>query len=256
MTDAFKLELDAFYGPIELLYQLIKKNEIDIYDIPISEVTEQYLKVLQSEQYRNMENMSEFVLLAATLLEIKSRTLLPSKSLKKEIQSEGVDPRQELVERLLEYEKYKNVAMILKDNESMGFHRVFKQQERFINDFAKDANPNLILEGLTLSKLYGIYKEALLRKESVRDKIRSTFSEIQKDIFTVKDKMRHIINRLKRNKQLSFMEEIGLHKNKSETLTFFLAMLELMKTGEAMARQKKPFGDIIIEKADVSNNDI
>ncbi|MGL4790511.1 MAG: segregation and condensation protein A, partial [Anaerotignaceae bacterium] len=108
------LQLENFQGPLSLLYHLIEKNKIDIYDIPISQIADQYLEVLEGAQRQSMEVMSEFVLMAATLLEIKSRMLLPKPKVEEE---EGVDPRAELVAKLIEYKKFKNVTEALREKE-------------------------------------------------------------------------------------------------------------------------------------------
>ena len=108
--DNMTVKLESFSGPLDLLYHLIEKNEIDIYDIPIAELTDQYIEFINLEENKNMDGMSEFIVMAATLIEIKSRMLLP----KPETEEQEEDPREELVQRLIEYKKYKSVVDLLK----------------------------------------------------------------------------------------------------------------------------------------------
>ena len=128
--ESINVRLDAFEGPFDLLFHLIEKNEIDIYDIPIAQLTEQYIAFLEQADYKNMDGMSEFVIMAATLLEIKSNMLLPKQ---KETEQQA-DPREELVNKLLEYKKFKEVTQDLKKREETASFVLYKQADKAIEE--------------------------------------------------------------------------------------------------------------------------
>ena len=144
------IRLDAFEGPMDLLYHLIEKNEIDIYDIPIDSLTDQYLAYLDAAEDRNMDGMSEFLVMATTLLEIKSKLLLPKP--KKEAEEEGPDPRAELVERLLEYKKIKGVTAEWKARAEEASRLLYKPSDKAIAKLRREEYQPLedFLMGLTM----------------------------------------------------------------------------------------------------------
>ena len=148
------IRLDAFEGPMDLLYHLIEKNEIDIYDIPIASLTDQYLAYLDAAEDRNMDGMSEFLVMAATLLEIKSKLLLPKP--KKEAEEEGPDPRAELVERLLEYKKIKGVTAEWKARAEEAARLLYKPADKAIAKLRREEDQPLedFLMGVTMEDLY------------------------------------------------------------------------------------------------------
>lgn len=182
------IRLDAFEGPMDLLYHLIEKNEIDIYDIPIASLTDQYLAYLDAAEDRNMDGMSEFLVMAATLLEIKSKLLLPKP--KKEAEEEGPDPRAELVERLLEYKKIKGVTAEWKARAEEAARLLYKPADKAIAKLRREEDQPLedFLMGVTMEDLYLAFQEVMQRKESKVDHVRSSFRAVERDLFTIQDK--------------------------------------------------------------------
>ena len=185
------VKLQVFEGPLDLLLHLIEKNKIDIYDIPIVEITNQYMEYIKAMQKEDLNIMSEFLVMAATLLDIKCRMLLP-----KEVNEEGEeeDPRQELVEQLLEYKMYKFMSYELKDREMDGDRIMYKTAS--IPDEVKGYVPPVdldkLLGDLTLVQLNRIFKEVMKRQESKVDPVRSKFGKIEKEEVTLPDKLDYV----------------------------------------------------------------
>lgn len=198
------IRLDAFEGPMDLLYHLIEKNEIDIYDIPIASLTDQYLAYLDAAEDRNMDGMSEFLVMAATLLEIKSKLLLPKP--KKEAEEEGPDPRAELVERLLEYKKIKGVTAEWKARAEEAARLLYKPADKAIAKLRREEDQPLedFLMGVTMEDLYLAFQEVMQRKESKVDHVRSSFRAVERDLFTIQDKMDYIRDLLILQPQITF----------------------------------------------------
>ena len=209
------IRLDAFEGPMDLLYHLIEKNEIDIYDIPIASLTDQYLAYLDAAEDRNMDGMSEFLVMAATLLEIKSKLLLPKP--KKEAEEEGPDPRAELVERLLEYKKIKGVTAEWKARAEEAARLLYKPADKAIAKLRREEDQPLgdFLMGVTMEDLYLAFQEVMQRKESKVDHVRSSFRAVERDLFTIQDKMDYIRDLLILQPQITFF---GIFRRKSRKM--------------------------------------
>ncbi len=246
--ETINIRLDAFEGPLDLLYHLIEKNEIDIYDIPIAALTEQYLAYLDAAEDRDMDGMSEFLLMAATLLEIKSKLLLP---VPKTEEAEGPDPREELVQRLLEYKKIKDVTDTFKEREEEAALVFYKGADASVQKLKEQPPQELeeLLQGVTMDDLYIAFQQVMARKETKVDKVRSSFRSVQKDLFTVSEKMEYIRDLLilrpygKTPFHTIFRENAG----KMEKVVTFLALLELIKQKEVQITQEKTFGEILIQ---------
>ena len=173
-------KLEKFEGPLDLLLHLIEKNKINIYDIPIAEITDQYLEYVSCMEEESLDVVSEFLVMAATLLDIKARMLLP-----REVSEEGEeeDPRAELVERLLEYKTYKYMSLELKDME-VDADKVFYKAPTIPGEVEKYEEPvdlDQLLDGLTLSKLQKIFESVMKRREDKIDPVRSTFGTIKRN---------------------------------------------------------------------------
>lgn len=217
------LKLPVFEGPLDLLIHLIKKAQVDIYDIPIATITEQYLDYLFAAQELDMELASEFLVMAATLLSIKARMLLPCPPKEETGEEEpGIDPRQELVEQLLEYRRYKEAAAMLSE-----------RQELWMNTFEREGDdpsiffPQILppLHGVELSSLFFIFHQLLTRAGPEEPKVR----EIARERVTVQDKIRFLLALLQKERRgVSF---VGLCDgvDRGEIVVTFLAVLELMK---------------------------
>ncbi len=242
-----QVKLEKFEGPFDLLFHLIRKNEIDIYDIPINLLTEQYLESIKDDDVIDMDNMSEFVLMATTLLEIKSRMLIPKMKVE---EGEEVDPREELANKILEYQFFKAISEAMAEQFKNPIITKDKDMEFFNNvDFESFELPETgeLLEGVTLEKLYDMFKEVVLRQENKVDKVRATYGKIQKESFTIESKKEYIRDVLRLGKEVVFTEIFSEDSSKTERITTFLAILELIKLKEVYVEQKNNFSDIIIK---------
>lgn len=247
--DGINFKLENFEGPLDLLLHLIEKHKIDIYDIPIAELTDSYLEYLSYLKEINIEGLSEFIVMAATLLEIKSKILLPA-SADEDVEDE--DPRDELVRRLLEYKQYREAALILGDKDRENLYPVYrapdlklKKEVLKVND-VKDISD--ILHGADSDMLYKAFLEVMRYKEVRIDRVRSNFNSVTKDPFTVEEKTEHIKNMLNLKESIDFKELFGKRSSKSEKVTTFLAILELIKSKYIEAVQESVFGNIIITR--------
>lgn len=242
---AISIKLEAFEGPLDLLLHLIDKNKVDIYDIPIVEITNQYMEYIQEMQKKDLNIMSEFLLMAATLLDIKCRMLLPV-----EVNEEGEeeDPRQELVEQLLQYKMYKYMSYELKDRQMDGERLMFKEETlpSEVKEYQEPVDLDVLLEGITLSRLNEIFQDIMKRQFNKIDPVRSTFGKIEKEEITVEDKMSYLNEYVKTHKEFSFSELLKNQKTKMQTVVTFLAILEMMKMGTISVKQENTFDDIII----------
>lgn len=226
------ISLPVFEGPLDLLLHLIKENKIDIYDIPIAMITKQYLEYLELMKELDLNIASEFLVMAATLIYIKSRMLLP----KQEIYEEE-DPRHELVEKLVEYQKFKKASQILKERYqiwSMAFPRKTSKEEEFF------------LQELSIFDLLTAVKKLL---EIPEPKI-----YIPKEYIKVEDKIEEIMNILKIKKSIAFDELFKPRASKLEIIVTFLALLELLKLRVIKAYQERPFGKILINLEEKNDN--
>lgn len=233
----YKVKLEVFEGPLDLLLYLIKKEEIDIYDIPIAKITDQYLEYLELMQLLDLNIAGEFLVMAATLMHIKSRLLLPPEQLEGETEEE--DPRAELVRRLLEYKKFKEAAQELQQMAST--------QKRFFARVGPAGKPeetpakNEFFEA-NLFDLITAFTRVL--KEIPKD----AFYKVIKDEFTVSEKIHDLLHLLVENSSVFFTDLFKSAKAKTEIITIFLALLELIKIREVMIMQSSPFGEIEIKR--------
>ena len=233
--DAYKVRLDAFEGPMDLLLHLIEKNKIDIYDIPIAEITEQYIQYIDESRQFDIEISSEFLVMAATLLHIKSRMMLP-KAPKTE-EGEEEDPRQELVERIIEYRRFKAVSEQLED--------MAKEQQRFFSRPSQSLHiRHLPPENLSLDELVEAFFAVARSKE---DRVSIPKVLVEKAKYTVEEKLGVIIDRLyAAGGEMLFVDAFDTG-TKDELIVTFLAMLELIKLKSIVVYQPYQFGEIIIK---------
>lgn len=242
---AISVKLEAFEGPLDLLLHLIEKNKVDIYDIPIVEITEQYLEYIKAMTTEDMNVMSEFLVMAATLLDIKCRMLLP-----KEENEEGEeeDPRTELVQKLLEYKMYKYMAFELKDRQMDAGRTWFKERTmpKEIEDYRPPVDMETLLGDANLGKLQELFRMVMRRQEDKIDPVRSTFGKIEKDEIDMDVKTVYVENYLRQHKRFSFMELMEKQHSKMEIIVTFMVILELMKMGKITIVQEDTFDDIWI----------
>ncbi|OGX15334.1 MAG: hypothetical protein A2166_04310 [Omnitrophica WOR_2 bacterium RBG_13_41_10] len=233
---SYKIKLEIFEGPLDLLLYLVKKDHLNIYDIPIAMVTEQYLKYLELMKLLDLNIAGEFLVMAATLMQIKSKMLLPAEP-EARVENEEEDPRAELVKRLLEYEKFKEIAEDLRKKEA-------NQQEVF-----KRPKAELEIEkaGTTEKEVYfeaSIFDLINAFSHALKDVPREVFYEVIKDEFTVEEKVHEILHLLVEKPSVYISELFGKAKHKIEIIVTFLAILELIRMKEIIARQKELFQDI------------
>lgn len=243
---AIPVKLEAFEGPLDLLLHLIEKNKIDIYDIPIALITEQYMEYLNEMEKQDLDNMSEFLVMAATLLKIKSRMLLPQEVTEDE---EMEDPRQELVERLLEYKMYKYASLELKDRHLDADKMFFKKNTLppEVADFKEEVPLEELLSDLTLSKLNDIFRSVMKKQVDKIDPVRSKFGKIEKEEVNFSEKMFYVQTYGLENKKFSFRKLLEAQPDKMDIIVTFLCILELMKMGRVSIVQEEIFDDIMIE---------
>ncbi len=234
---SYKIKLELFEGPLDLLLYLVKKDHLNIYDIPIKEVTEQYLRYIELMQLLDLNIAGEFLVMAATLMQIKSKMLLPPEE-NPQAQEEEEDPRSELVRRLLEYEKFKEIAEDLRQRET-GQKEVFKRTKP-VTPLEVDGSSSEVYFEASLFDLITAFSHAL------EDVPKELFYEVIKDEFTVESKVHYILHLLLVETSVSITKLFSQAKNKIEMVVTFLGILELVKMREIVARQKGLFGDIEI----------
>lgn len=252
MSISYKLE--QFEGPLDLLLHLIEKNKVSIYDIPIAEITDQYLEYVSQMEREDLNVVSEFLVMAATLLDIKSRMLLPA-----EVNEEGEeeDPRAELVERLLEYKMYKYMAFELKDRE-LDAEKVFYKNPTIPKEVARYEPPvdlDKLLDGLTLAKLQRIFESVMKRREDKVDPIRSNFGTIRQEPVSLEEKITSVMDYARKHRRFSFRAMLERQGDKLEVVVTFLAVLELMKIGKIHLTQEHLFDDMEIETLEEEGNE-
>ncbi len=232
MSD-YKIKLEFFEGPMALLMHLLEKNQLDIYDIPIAMVTEQYLDYLRNLEKFNIDIASEFLVMAATLLQIKSRMLLPKlPKIIDDIDDEG-DPRQELVDRLLEYRKFKQMSTVMEE--------MMRQREQFFTRLPQEFDVELPLPvGLKLDDLLSAF--AAVWESSIDE-----YEVVAREEFSVQDKIYDIIHLLYKHKgKIEFSQAVIRRGTRSEVIATFLALLELIKLQRVTISQRESFGPILI----------
>ena len=229
---SYKVKLEVFEGPLDLLLYLIKKNEIDIYDIPISSITDQYLDYINLMKMLDLNIAGEFLVMAATLIHIKSKMLLPPEE-KEILPEEEEDPREELVRKLLEYKKFKEAAGVLQDLEG-------QRKNMFTRAAAMEIESGEKLFEANLFDLITALTKAL------KDVPKEVFQEIIKDEFTVEQKVHDLLHMFVERPMIFLSELFKNAKNKLEIIATFLAVLELIRLKEVIIAQKESFGDIEI----------
>ena len=237
-TKKYLLKIDNFEGPLDLLCHLIDKNKMDIYDINLSEITDKYIEYLKEQEELNLEIASEFLVMASTLLYLKSKKLLPKQEEEEELTEE------ELIRRIIEYKKFKEISKKLKENYQEYSNRYYKFQEeiklpkqKLEKEYEKD----------TIPKIY----EALVKRNE--EKVNQNAKNIEKiaitDNYTVASKVKEMYKVLIKQKRFIFNKLFSINKrNKQEVVTAFSGLLELSRRNKVETTQKELFGDIEVEK--------
>lgn len=240
------VKLQVFEGPLDLLLHLIDKNKVNIYDIPIVLITEQYLAYVSAMERSDLNVVSEFLVLAATLLDIKSRMLLP-----KEVSEEGEeeDPRLELVEKLLEYKMYKYASAELRDRQVDAARALYKPSTLppEMEAYKPPINMEELIGDLTLARLNLVFQAVMKRRDDKIDPVRSRFGKIRREEVSMEACLAHVKDFLMAHDAFSFRELLSGKQGRMAVIVTFLVVLELMKTGFVEARQDGARGEIYLE---------
>ncbi|HWY40804.1 MAG TPA: segregation/condensation protein A [Chthoniobacterales bacterium] len=236
METDYKVKLEIFEGPLDLLLYLVKRDEIDIYDISIERITRQYLEYIQAFKELKIDIAGEFVVMAANLIYLKSRSLLPLDQQPPEEDAEEDDPRWDLIRQLIEYKKFKEAAVELHD-------RALEQERIFIRDggTVPVSDGPLPLHEVGIFQLIHAFQEVIKRAEARED-----FGEIFAERFSVSDKIEKILERIGNGASVRFSELFGQIASRVEIVVTFLALLELIRLNQVRALQRNMFDDIEI----------
>lgn len=243
--EEYKVKLEVFEGPLDLLLYLIKRDEVDIYDISIERITKQYLEYMEAFQVLNIDVAGEFIVMAANLLYIKSRTLLPRDMQMAEEDAEEDDPRWELIRQLIEYKKFKEAAGMLRNREAMQDHLF----PRF--PVVPELGPadNLLVEEVGIFDLINAFQKILKRLDKNKPE---DLREIFEENFTVGDKIEYLLKVTSQGVPLRFEECFAESSSRAEIVVTFLAMLELIRLKQIRVRQENSFSEIWIERQDAA----
>jgi segregation and condensation protein A len=240
MESDYKVKLEVFEGPLDLLLYLIKKEEVDIYDVSIERITRQYLEYVDTFRMLDLEVAGEFVVMAANLIYIKSRSLLPVHQQPAEEDAEEEDPRWDLIRQLIEYKKFKDAAAQLQRREL--------EQEGLIPRVLEKPNltaPDALLkQEVSIFDLINAFRKVLKRLESKREDLREIFEEN----FTVSDKIEHIMAITQQGRSMAFSELFASAAGRTEIAVTFLALLELIRLKQLRVVQPEPFAEIFISR--------
>ena len=240
-----KVKLQVFEGPLDLLLHLLEKNKVNIYDIPIVEITNQYMEYIGEMQRHDLDIVSEFMVMAATLLDIKSRMLLP----KEETEEEEADPRAELVQKLLEYKMYKCMSYELKDRQIDAQRVLFKVPTipREVRQYEEPVYLQELMADVSIRRLNDIFKSVMRKREDKIDPIRSRFGRIEKEEVSLEERMGYLEQYALTHRRFSFRGLLEAQSSKMEIIVTFLSILELMKVGKIHISQEHIFDDIFVE---------
>jgi segregation and condensation protein A len=240
------VKLQVFEGPLDLLLYLLDKNKVNIYDIPIVEITAQYMEYIAEMKRQDLDVLSEFLVMAATLIDIKSKMLLPRDP---DDEEEETDPRAELVQQLLEYKMYKCMAYELKDRQVDAQRVMFKKPTipEEVLEYQEPLNVEELVSDVTLAKLNEIFKSIMRKQQDKIDPLRSKFGKIEKEEVSLEEKTEYLENYATTHKHFSFRSLLEAQSSKVEVIVTFLAILELMKTGKILISQEHIFDDIQID---------
>jgi segregation and condensation protein A len=243
MPSDYKVKIEVFEGPLDLLLYLIKKDEVDIYAVSIERITSQYLEYLDTFRMLDLEIAGEFVVMAATLIYIKSRNLLPVHQQPPDADAEEEDPKWDLIRQLIEYKKFKDAAFQLHQRELL--------QEGVIPRVAEkpefDDRETLLKSEVGIFDLISAFQKVLKKLEDRREDLREIFEEN----FTVSDKIDFIIRTTAASKRIAFSELFVSAASRTEIVVTFLALLELIRLKQLRVTQEAPFSEIDIERVSV-----
>ena len=252
--EQIQYKLENFEGPLDLLLYLIDKNKIDIYDIPINTITDQYLEYMANLDSLDMDLQSSFIVMASNLLSIKAKMMLP---LVRDSEDEE-DPREELVRRLLEHKKYKNLGHQLKDIEDDALQYLTKEATipKEVQKYIPEIDYDDLLKDLNLDRLKKIFLDILNKKENSKDLLRSGFGTIKRERMPLRDKIITIDSLMKENKKLNFKNYLMSLPTKQDIVVSFLAFLELISAGSILIDSKNIYDDVYLIYNEENNKQI
>lgn len=233
----YKVQLNQFEGPLDLLLHFIRRDEIDIYDIPIAQITAEYLQIIEDMKSMNLSVAGEFILMAATLMRIKSRMLIPRPELDDE--GEPIDPRTELVNQLLEYQRFKEVSA---DLSNQWHEQSFRHERTTVQEVEGIDGAGIYLRKVNLFDLAQYFKEAMDKMPVI------TSYEMHREPVSLKDKKHFILKSFNGDGVLKFNHLLSKCEDKIEIIVTFLAILDLMRLSEIVVFQNKLFDDMEIHK--------
>ncbi len=240
---AIPVKLQTFEGPLDLLLHLIEKNKVNIYDIPIAEITDQYMEYISQLPQETLDVMSEFLVMAATLLDIKSRMLRPP-----EVTEEGeeIDPRGELVQKLLEYKMYKYMSYELRDRMTEAEEHYYREAQipEEVASYEEKVDVDVLLSDVSLQNLYSMFQDLMRRQENRIDKEHSKFGTLTKDQVDLGETMQFVGTYIFEKKNCTFREILRRRPGKQYKIVTFLTILELMKEGRIEVKQPEAFADM------------
>ena len=239
-------KLDNFEGPLDLLLHLIEKNKVSIYDIPIVLITEQYLEYVNQMDHEDLDVVSDFLVMAATLPKVE-----------KEEEEDEEDPRAELVRRLLEYKMYKYMAQELEEREQEAELLFFKEPTipREVAKYEEPLDLDKLLDGLTLAKLQKVFDAVMKRNANKLDPVRSRFSTIRREPISLEQKVRSVLSYAREHRHFKFSDVLERESDRLEIVVAFLAVLELMKMGRIHLVQEKLFDEMQLDTVDVDETE-
>jgi segregation and condensation protein A len=242
MESDLKVKLEVFEGPLDLLLYLVKKDEVDIYDISIERITSQYLEYLEAFEVLHIEIAGEFLVMAANLLYIKSRTLLPKDQQMPDEETEEEDPRWELIRQLIEYRKFKEAASHLRDQEELQA-ALFPRAVSLDPAHAPVLDETMMLGDVGIFDLINAFQKALKRLP-----VEEKPGEIREETYTVTDRINHLMHRIDRGVSVRFEDLFGEATTRNELVVTFLALLELIRMKQFRVRQEDQFGEIWLDR--------
>ncbi|MFD1018546.1 segregation/condensation protein A [Thalassobacillus hwangdonensis] len=243
MNKSYQVKVDAFEGPLDLLLHLINRYEIDIYDIPVATITEQYMAYIHTMQVLELDVASEYLVMAATLLAIKSQMLLPKQPVEFEDEDElEEDPREELMRRLIEYRKYKEAAASLKDKEQTANH-VYTRQPSTLEEYMEE-KPKVTPGEASIYDMLGALSKLFQRKQWEKP----AETKVQRDEIPIQTRMEEIMKQIDVNTKGVGFFTLFPEKTRSHIVVTFMAILELMKINRLTCVQNNHFDELIVYK--------
>jgi segregation and condensation protein A len=250
MNKTFTIQLEKFEGPFDLLLFFIERDELDIYDIPIAKITNDFLQYLQQAQSLNIDLASEFIVVAATLMRIKAKMLLPRKPVDEE--GNEIDPREELVSRLMEYKRYKSV---LDEMRAMEDNRALREERgnisRELKDIAVKALVDSELEDVTLFKLLRVFERLVRQYEDSKNR---PVHKIYTYVYTIENQRAYLFSMVKQGEKIEFVKIFGNLENRIQAIVTFLALLEILNQQEMTIIQGEGVNNFWLTMSDTAKD--